>query len=93
MGGSDMTVTPVQLRAGRAILGWTRERLSAHSGVHRETIGKIEAGRGYAPQKATIARLVAALERSGVVFAENGMVGIKSEILRFAASVSGKSDR
>lgn len=86
-----MTVTAAQLRAGRSLLNWTTERLAATSCVHRETIGRIESGRVYAPQKATLARLAAALEQGGVVFAENGMVGIKSDILRFSASKSGKS--
>jgi transcriptional regulator with XRE-family HTH domain len=88
-----MTVTLAQLRAGRALLNWTTERLASASCVHRETIGKIESGRVYAPQKATLARLVAALERGGVVFTESGMVGIKADILRFSASVSRISDR
>jgi predicted transcriptional regulator len=88
-----MTVTIAQLRAGRALLDWTTTRLASASRVHRETIGRLESGRVFAPQKATLARLVAALEQGGVVFAENGMVGIKSDILRFSASASRKSDR
>jgi transcriptional regulator with XRE-family HTH domain len=88
-----MTITVAQLRAGRALLDWTTTRLASASRVHRETIGRIESGRVFAPQKATLARLVAALEQGGVFFAENGMVGIKSDVLKFSESVSIKSGR
>ena len=76
-----VTVTIAQLRAGRAALDWTTQRLASASRVHRETIGRIESGRVFSPQNATLARLVAALEQGGVVFAENGM-----DILKFSAA-------
>jgi DNA-binding XRE family transcriptional regulator len=89
-----MTVTVAQLRAGRAFLDWTTQRLAKAAQVHRETIGKIEGGRAVA-QKATMARLVSALEQAGVVFAKNGMVGVNPDILRFSATATAprKFDR
>jgi len=85
-------VSTAQLRAARAMLGWTRQRLAVAGRVHRQSIGDIEAGR-VEPQRGTEQRLVAALKKAGVVFAENGMVGIKADILEFSASVSRKADR
>lgn len=87
-----MTVTIAQLRAGRALLDWTTTRLASVSQVHRETIGRIESG-CVRPQNGTKERLVTALEKAGVVFAENGMIGIKADILRFSATTSRNSDQ
>jgi DNA-binding XRE family transcriptional regulator len=86
-----MTVTVPQLRAARSMLGWTRSRLALAAGVHRQSIGDIELGR-VAPQGGTKQRLVAALEKGGVVFAENGMVGIKADILEFSEATSKGGD-
>jgi DNA-binding XRE family transcriptional regulator len=80
-----MTVTIAQLRGARAMLGWTRQRLALAARVHRQTIGDIEKGRTQA-QKGTAARLITALETAGVVFAENGAIGIKTDILKFSAA-------
>lgn len=64
-------VTSAQIRAGRALLGWTVRDLAEHSGVHRNTITRAEnegAGPGYAA-----AAIREALETAGVKFiAENG---------------------
>jgi transcriptional regulator with XRE-family HTH domain len=64
-------VTSAQLRMARAAVGWTVRDLSEKSGVHRNTITRIEAGsEAHAP---TLAALVNALEKAGVVFiAKNG---------------------
>ena len=91
-GRSHTSVAIAQLRAARAMLGWTRRRLAVAARVHRQSIGDIETGR-VEPQRGTKQRLVAALESAGVVFAENGMVGIKADILEFSASVSRKADQ
>ncbi|MFY9657098.1 MAG: helix-turn-helix transcriptional regulator [Methylocystis sp.] len=86
-----MVVSIAQLRAARAMLGWTRRRLAAAARVHRQSIGDIEAGR-VEPQRGTEQRLVAALKKAGVVFAENGMVGIKADILEFSKATSKEGD-
>jgi len=86
-----MAVSIAQLRAARAMLGWTRRRLSGAARVHRQSIGDIEAGR-VEPQRGTQQRLVAAFKKAGVVFAENGMVGIKADILEFSEATSKGGD-
>lgn len=87
-----MTVSASQLRAGRALLGSQMRTLAAAARVHRQSIGDIERGRVQS-QNGTMARLIAALKKAGVVFAENGMVGIKADILEFSESVSRKADQ
>ncbi len=78
------SVSIAQLRAARAMLGWTRQRLAVTSRVHRQTIGDIEKGRTQA-QKGTMARLVQTLEEAGVVFGD-GSVGIKPDIMEFSGA-------
>ncbi|WP_373504762.1 multiprotein-bridging factor 1 family protein [Aestuariivirga sp.] len=66
-----------QLRAARALLGWTQDQLAAQSGVGIATIRRMEAQNG--PIRAisdTVWRLQSALERAGVVFfSEDGTHG------------------
>ena len=62
-------VTGAQLRAARGLLNWTVRDLAARSGVHRNTVTRIETeatGQGHA-----ITALVQTLEAAGVI-AENG---------------------
>lgn len=64
-------VTSAQVRAGRALLAWTVRDLAEKSGVHRNTVTRIEnetTGPGHSN-----ASIQAALEAAGVEFiAENG---------------------
>jgi DNA-binding XRE family transcriptional regulator len=41
----QMTVTPEQVKAGRRLIGWSRDDLGGHSGVSATTIGNFEAGK------------------------------------------------
>ena len=68
-----MTVTAAQLRGARAMLGWTSGDLALRSRVHRRTVRKLERGEA-TPQRATIARIVAALDTAGIEFIESGGV-------------------
>jgi transcriptional regulator with XRE-family HTH domain len=70
------TITISQLRAARALLGWSQIQLSERSGVSKPTIARLELAEdgaaigGYA---STRGKLVTALETAGVEFiAENG---------------------
>jgi len=58
---------PRQLRAARALVGWSREMLADKSGVPRATIEQFEAGKTD-PKQTTVHKLRRALERVGVVF-------------------------
>jgi transcriptional regulator with XRE-family HTH domain len=63
-----------QLRAARALLSWSQERLAEASGVSVPTIKRLEPGEGSLPTKIeTMEKLRHALENAGVIFvAENG---------------------
>ena len=65
------SVTSAQLRAARALLNWTVRDLGERSGVHRNTITKMELDK--ASHGPTIATVIRTLEDAGVIFvAENG---------------------
>jgi predicted transcriptional regulator len=68
-----MTVTPAQLRGARAMLDWSSGSLAQRARVHRRTIRKLERGE-VTPQRATIARVVAAIVSGGIEFVEAGGV-------------------
>jgi transcriptional regulator with XRE-family HTH domain len=66
---SPMTITGQQVKAARALLGWTQDRLAGETGVSASTVGTFESGkrRLAAPSIAMIQR---ALEVEGVEFVE-----------------------
>jgi DNA-binding XRE family transcriptional regulator len=60
-------LTPAQLRAARALVGWSRERLAEQTGISNRTIEKFEVGQ--ADLKLQVAaKLRRSLEKAGVVF-------------------------
>lgn len=63
-----------QVKAARALLGWSQTVLADASGVSLPTIKRLEAGIGaMGGRAATVDAIVAALEAAGVEFiAENG---------------------
>jgi transcriptional regulator with XRE-family HTH domain len=66
-------VTSAQLRAARGLVNWTVRDLAERSGVHRNTVTRIETeatGQGHA-----IASLQRALEDAGVIFVEENGEG------------------
>lgn len=69
-------VTSAQFRMARAALMWTVRQLAEKSGVHRNTIVRIEAGGG-AAHRPTLAALRRALEEGGVEFTPpvDGLIG------------------
>lgn len=67
-----MTFTPGQLRAARALLGWTQNEVAAAAGTTARTIIRLEAGETTA-RATTASAIRTALEAAGVEFiAENG---------------------
>jgi transcriptional regulator with XRE-family HTH domain len=60
-------LTPAQLRAARALLGWSREDLAAKSGTGGETVKNFEF-RGSDPKLGTVQKWRRALEQAGVRF-------------------------
>jgi ribosome-binding protein aMBF1 (putative translation factor) len=72
------TVTPEQVRAARAWLGWSRDDLSKRSGISPGAIGLYEQGRSL-PYDGTLAKLKSCLETAGIefLFAGNSGTGIR----------------
>ena len=63
-----------QLKAARALLGWSQQNLALAAQISLPTVKRLEAAAGPIGGRAeTIARLLAALEHAGIDFiAENG---------------------
>jgi len=65
-------IIPAQLRAARALAGWSREQLASAAGTTERTIARIELSETM-PRTSTLAAIRAALEAAGVEFIpENG---------------------
>ena len=60
-------LTPAQLRAARALIGWSREDLSKHSGVGANTTKDFEINNSD-PKLGTVQKWRRALEAAGVKF-------------------------
>ena len=70
---SGAMITGSQIRAARALLGWTTQQLSDESGVHYTTISRIEQIDGEpSTRTSTLRALRIAFERGGVIFLETG---------------------
>jgi transcriptional regulator with XRE-family HTH domain len=74
-------ILPAQLRAARALLGWSREDLAVHSSTTERTLARLEAGET-SPRKATLNAIRSALEAAGVEFipANGGGPGVRLKV-------------
>ena len=68
-------ITPAQIRAARAMLGWKQTDLAAQAGVSEISIKNIERGTTD-PRGSTLAKLQAAFEAAGVHFLDPGQHSI-----------------
>ena len=65
-----------QIKAARALLGWSQGRLALESGVSIPTVKRLEAGTGeLGGRQATVDLMVGALTRGGVIFIEPDTLG------------------
>jgi transcriptional regulator with XRE-family HTH domain len=64
-------LTPAQLRAARALVGWSRDDLAKKSATSAETVKGFE-GRGTDPKMGTVYKWRHALEAAGVEFIDPG---------------------
>lgn len=71
---SNIDITPPQIRAARAILGWTLDDLSAASGLPKRTLTRVENATGD-PRASTLQAIRAALEAAGVLFIDQNREG------------------
>jgi transcriptional regulator with XRE-family HTH domain len=76
-----MALTPAQLRAARALLGWSRNDLAEESKTSAETLKNFEL-RGTDPRQGTVIKWQRALERAGVRFLDTNEDG-EGEGVRF----------
>jgi transcriptional regulator with XRE-family HTH domain len=69
-----------QIRAARALLGWSQGQLARKSGIGLATLQRIEQSEGIAKGKfSTILKIQKALEHAGIHFSENdaGHMGVE----------------
>jgi transcriptional regulator with XRE-family HTH domain len=72
-----MIIVPAQIRAARALVGWTQAELAAASGLSEMSIKNIE--RSFTdPRASTLSAIVRALEAAGVAFTNGGEPGVKA---------------
>jgi predicted transcriptional regulator len=71
---SILKVSIRQIKAARALVGWSQDVLAVHSGVSAPTIKRLEAAEGEIGGRAETGKsLVTALEKAGIEFIpENG---------------------
>ncbi|MGD0865542.1 MAG: helix-turn-helix transcriptional regulator [Rhizomicrobium sp.] len=67
-------VTGRQIRAARALLGWTQQALADRALVAINTVRAIESGRRY-PKPGSLSAVRRALEKGGIVFLPNETMG------------------
>lgn len=63
----EPAITRAQIRAGRGMLDWTQEELSARTGISATSIGAIESGKS-TPHQSTEKRIKTAFETAGLTF-------------------------
>jgi transcriptional regulator with XRE-family HTH domain len=72
-------ISPRQIRAARALLGWTQGQLAEASGYHLNAISKIEKEIGE-PRASTLDRIQAAFEIAGLRFRGQRGVELKEDV-------------
>lgn len=65
-------ITPAQIRAARALIGWKQTDLATASGISEMSVKNIERG-VTDPRASTLQAMQAALEQAGVVFLDAGV--------------------
>lgn len=73
---------PEQVRAARAILNWSLDRLAEASGVHRNTISNFET-RKYVGEPEKLAAVKHTIEAAGVIFTEENGDAAGARLRRF----------
>jgi DNA-binding Xre family transcriptional regulator len=80
-------ITGAQIRAARALLGWTAADLAERSGLSTSSIQRAEAAQGVASIRAdNLFRLQRALEEAGIIFIYSGECRPGGDGVRFRSS-------
>jgi transcriptional regulator with XRE-family HTH domain len=67
-----------EIKAARALLGWSQDDLAAHSGVSQPTIGRLEAEGGEIGGRVeTEQKIRRALEKAGIEFLNGDQPGVR----------------
>lgn len=74
-------IIPAQCKAARAMLGWSRKRLSKAAGVAERTLVDFERG-ARSPYPRTLADIQRALEAAGVEFTNDDAPGVRLRRVR-----------
>lgn len=65
-------ITPAQIRAARALLGWSQSQLAEKAGVSRNALNNLER-EVVAPRRSTVKAIQQTLEQAGIEFTEGGV--------------------
>jgi len=71
-----------QIRAARALLGWSQDQLARRAGVGLATLQRIEQNKGIVKGNfSTVLKIQKALEQAGIHFTEShsGQIGVRLE--------------
>ncbi len=71
-----MSISREQLKAARALLGWTRSDVAVRAGVTDSTIGTFERGESQ-PLPSRVIAIRRVLEAAGVEFTNGGQPGVR----------------
>lgn len=83
-------ITGLQIRAARAAIGWSAEKLSEASGVSLRTILRLEQEDGVPPSRSsTLVDVQKALESAGIIFIGTSEDGPGIRLRRSSAPDSG----
>jgi transcriptional regulator with XRE-family HTH domain len=85
-------LTPAQLRAARALMGWSRDTLAAKSGTSAPTIQAFEA-LGSDPKLSTLNKWYRALEGAGVEFIDDDAEADRGPGVRLRHGARGATKR
>jgi transcriptional regulator with XRE-family HTH domain len=74
----DFKLTTIrQIKAARALLGWSQSDLARHSGISEPTIARLESVEGQlGGREETVRKIRAALETSGIQFIDGNGGGL-----------------
>ena len=70
-------ISNLQIRAARALLGWSQQRLADEAGLSAITVKRLEASdEGFQARFETVMKIKTAVETAGVVFrtGEDGLI-------------------
>ena len=65
-------ITPAQIRAARALLGWSQSTLAEKAGVSRNALNNLER-EVVGPRRSTVKAIQQALEQAGIEFTAGGV--------------------